>query len=159
MGKRYYHFFNAQNQLKNMSLLKQQSILNNIKINNDLKVISIKTSSDNFNKRFKSSVSLFWKSFKNGLYSIRRTNREFFKGISGVYFSLQIKQEFQILILYDNSKTILNEIEIKARIKKLIGQDTEVKLGVFQEYEETINEILGIRQKVQPFGDYYFKHS
>ena len=93
------------------------------------------------------------------MYSIRRTNREFFKGISGVYFSLQIKQEFQILILYDNSKTNLNEIEIKARIKKLIGQDTEIRLGEYEEYEPIINEILEIRQKVQPFGELYFQKS
>lgn len=141
-----------------MNLLKEQRIFDKIKNNNNLKVVSIKTSSDNFNNRF-DSVSNFWKQFKNGLYSIsNRTNRELFKGISGVYFSLQLNQEFQILIVYDTSKSILNEIEIKARIKKLIGQNTQINLGVYEEYEQVINEILGVKQKVQPFGDYYFQN-
>ena len=141
-----------------MSLNKEQRFLENIKMNSNIKVISINTSTENFKKRF-ISISSFWKSFKNGLFSIsNRTNREIFKGISGVYFSLQLKEEFQILIVYETSKTNLNEIEIKARLKKLLGMNTEIKLGVFEEYEETINDILGIRQKVQPFGDFYFQH-
>jgi len=141
-----------------MSLNKEQRFLDNIKMNSNIKVISINTSTENFKKRF-ISISSFWKSLKNGMFSIsNRTNREIFKGISGVYFSLQLKEEFQILIVYETSKTNLNEIEIKARLKKLLGMNTEIKLGVFEEYEETINDILGIRQKVQPFGDFYFQH-
>jgi hypothetical protein len=71
-----------------MSRIQAQNILEDLKDRKNLQAIQIKTTSLNFNLRFGSSISLFFRSLKNGLYSIQGTsNRAYFKGLSGIYFS------------------------------------------------------------------------
>ncbi len=140
-----------------MSLLKEQRLINNLKQNKNLQVIQIITTNENFERRFDGSISSFFKSLKNGLYTFQGvSNREYFRGISGVYFSLEDINDFEIIIVYDTSIKKLNRIQILTRLKKLLGLEIKVQFGTFDEYEPRIMEMLGIRRKTQTFGEYYF---
>lgn len=142
-----------------MGLLKEQRVLADLKNNKDIRIISIKTTNDNFNKRF-DCISVFFKSLKNGLYAInKRTNREVMKGLTGVYFSLEMGEDFQILIVYDSSIKSLNNLDTAARLKKLLGLKIKIEFGTYDEFEPVIKNMFGIRRKIQPFGDYYFNSS
>jgi hypothetical protein len=140
-----------------MGLLKEQRYLEHFRQNENIKIISIKTTSANFNKRF-DCISTFFKALKNGLYSngTSFTNREAMRGLSGVYFSLEMEEEMQIIIAYDSGIKSLNQLDTSVRIKKLLSVGIEVKFGTYPEYEPLIMNIFGIRRKIQPFGDYYF---
>jgi len=76
--------------------------------------------------------------------------------LSGVYFSLEMEEEMQIIIAYDSGIKSLNQLDTSVRIKKLLSVGIEVKFGTYPEYEPLIMNIFGIRRKIQPFGDYYF---
>ena len=96
-----------------MSLLKEQIILNTLKENKNYQVIQIITTNQNFEDRFEGSISLFFRSLKNGLYSFNGvSNREYFKGISGVYFSLEEVEKFEIIIVYDTTVKTLNQTQV-----------------------------------------------
>lgn len=143
-----------------MSLLKEQRILNTLKENKNYQVIQIITTNQNFEERFEGSISYFFRSLKNGLYSFNGvSNREYFKGISGVYFSLEEGDRFEIIIVYDTSIKTLNKIQVITRLRKLLGFNIEVKFGLLEEYEPRIREMLGIRRRTQSFGDYYFNNT
>jgi hypothetical protein len=61
-----------------MSLLKEQRILNTLKENKNNQVIQVITTNQNFEERFNGSISLFFRSLKNGLYSFNGvSNREY----------------------------------------------------------------------------------
>jgi hypothetical protein len=144
-----------------MPLLKvQQNILTKLKDNRNLEAIQIKTTTADFNKRFDGSISKFFKSVKNGLNSFNGvSNREYFKGISGAYFSLADSEEFEIIIIYDTTVKKLNPIQISTRLKKLLGHNIEIAFGTYSEYAPRIFYMLGITRKSQTFGDYYSKET
>ena len=106
-----------------MPLLKvQQNILTKLKENQNLEAIQIKTTTADFNKRFDGSISKFFKSVKNGLNSFNGvSNREYFKGISGAYFSLADSEEFEIIIIYDRTKERFTQIVFVITSAFLIG--------------------------------------
>ena len=52
----------------------------------------------------------------------------------------------------------MNKIQVITRLKKLLGFDIQVNLGIFDEYEPRIREMIGIKQRTQTFGDYYIKN-
>jgi hypothetical protein len=105
-----------------MPLIKDQRTLIKLKDNQNLEAIQIKTTTENFNERFDGSISYFFKSLKNGLNSFNGvSNREYFKGISGAYFSLSDSEEFEIIIIYDISIKKLNPLQVTTRLKKLLG--------------------------------------
>jgi hypothetical protein len=140
-----------------MGLLKEQRLLTDLENNKNLKVISIQTTNENFNHRF-DCISNFWRALKNGLYSINnRTNREVMRGLTGVYFSLEMVDEMQIIIIYDSSIKSLNQLDTSVRLMKLLGFDIKITYGTFEEYKPVIKQMFGIRRKIQPFGEYYFK--
>jgi len=140
-----------------MSLLKEQRILNTLKENKNYQVIQIITTNQNFEDRFEGSISLFFRSLKNGLYSFNGvSNREYFKGISGVYFSLEEVEKFEIIIVYDTTVKTLNQIQVFTRLRKLLGFNIDVKFGLLEDYETRIREMLGIKRRTQSFGDHYF---
>lgn len=139
-----------------MSLLKEQRILNTLKENKNNQVIQVITTNQNFEDRFNGSISLFFRSLKNGLYSFNGvSNREYFKGISGVYFSLEEVDKFEIIIVYDTSVKTLNQTQVITRLRKLLGLDIQVNFGEFEQFEPRIREMVGIKRKTQPFGNYY----
>lgn len=142
-----------------MPLLKvQQNILTKLKDNQNLEAIQIKTTTANFNKRFDGSISKFFKSVKNGLNSFNGvSNREYFKGISGAYFSLADSEEFEIIIIYDSTFKKLNPLQVSTRLKKLLGLNIEVTYGTYDDYASRIFYMLGITRKSQTFGEYYSK--
>jgi hypothetical protein len=140
-----------------MSLIKEQRILNKLKENKNLQVIQIITPNQNFENRFEGNVSLFFRAIKNGLYSFQGvSNREYFKGIGGVYFSFEDNDRFEIIITYDATKKTLNQIQVVTRLRKLLGFDIEVNFGLLEDKEPRILEMISIKQKTQTFGDYYF---
>lgn len=120
-------------------------------------VIQIKISPIVFHKKFL-GVSSFFKSLKNGLYSINKVpNRVYFRGLSGVYFSLEMNTQLEIFILYNHLKTPLNSLQVKTRVIKLLGLGTEVKMGVLGEFKDRIEQTLGIKTESRMFGDYYLE--
>ena len=133
-----------------------------IRENKNVIVIQIITTNKIFEERFDGSMSYFFRCLKNGLYTLGSggslTNREYFKNISGMYFSLEKSEELEILILIDKSSKQLNELQVKARIKKLLGINTQIKIGELEEFEERIKEMFGIKRRTQVFGDYYFEN-
>jgi hypothetical protein len=140
-----------------MGLLKEKRYLEHFRNNENIRIISIITTSKNFEKKFDSSISSFWKALKNGLYSFGgRTNRQVMRGLSGVYFSLEMGEEMQIIIVYDASKKALNQLDTSIRLKKLLGLNIQIEYGTFEAFEPAIQNMFGIRRKIQPFGDYYF---
>lgn len=140
-----------------MSLIKERRILTSLIQSNNLEVIHIITDQKNFETKFEGSISLFFRSLKNGLYSINGiTNRQFFKGISGVYFSMENEEKMEIIIIYDKSLKTLNQVQVINRIRKLLGYNIEINFGEFSEYELKIRDMIGIRRKTQLFGDYYY---
>jgi hypothetical protein len=107
-----------------MSLIQAKSVLNTLKENKNLQVIQIITTNQNFENRFQGSISLFFRSLKNGLYTFQGvSNREYFRGISGVYYSLENLDRFEIIIVYDATNKSLNQIQVVTRLRKLLGFD------------------------------------
>jgi hypothetical protein len=140
-----------------MSLIQAKSILDTLKENKNLQVIQIITTNQNFENRFQGSISLFFRSLKNGLYTFQGvSNREYFRGISGVYYSLENLDRFEIIIVYDGTNKSLNPIQVVTRLRKLLGFDIEVNFGLFEDFEPRISEMISVRRKTQTFGDYYF---
>lgn len=139
-----------------MSLIQAKSILDTLKENKNLQVIQIITTNQNFENRFQGSISLFFRSLKNGLYTFQGvSNREYFRGISGVYYSLENLDRFEIIIVYDATNKSLNQIQVVTRLRKLLGFNIEVNFGLFEDFEPRINEMISVRRKTQTFGDYY----
>ena len=141
-----------------MPLIQDQSTLIKLKDNNNLDAIHIKTTTENFNKRFDGSMSQFFKTLKNGLNSLNGvSNRVYFKGISGAYFSLADSEEFEIIIIYDTTVKKLNPLQVSTRLKKLLGLNIEIAFGTYDDYASRIFHMLGITRKSQTFGEYYSK--
>jgi hypothetical protein len=130
-------------------------IIESIQDRKNLKAIHIKTSFSNFNKRF-SDVSKFFRTMKNSLHAVgRQTNRTFFKGLSGMYFSETDGIDFEIIIIYDDTVNELNRIQVITRLRKLLGFDIQIDFGSFDQFQVRIREMVGIERKVQKFGNWY----
>jgi hypothetical protein len=141
-----------------MPLIQDQRTLIKLKDNKNLDAIHIKTSTENFNKRFDGSMSQFFKTLKNGLNSLNGvSNRVYFKGISGAYFSLADSEEFEIIIIYDTTVKKLNPLQVSTRLKKLLGLNIEVSYGTYDDFAPRIFYMFGIIRKTQAFGEYYSK--
>jgi hypothetical protein len=140
-----------------MSLLQEQRILNTLSENKNYQLIQIITSSHIINERFEGSISKWFRSVKNGLYSFNGiSNRDYFRSISGFYLSLEEANTIEIIIVYDSTNKTLNQIQIKTRLRKLLGFNIEVKFGQFDDFEKRIKEMLSIKRNTQTFGDLYF---
>jgi len=132
------------------------TLISKLKENKNLQIIQVITTNQNFEIRFDGSISRLFKHLKNGLYSFQGvSNREYFKGISGVYFSLEDSETFEIIIVYDTTIKTLNRLQVITRLKKLLGLDIQVNFGEFEQFEPRIREMVGIKRKTQPFGNYY----
>jgi hypothetical protein len=141
-----------------MPLIQDQRTLIKLKDNKNLDAIHIKTSTENFNKRFDGSMSQFFKSLKNGLNSFNGvSNRNYFRGLSGAYFSLSDSEEFEIIIIYDTTVKKLNPLQVSTRLKKLLGLNIEVSYGTYDDFAPRIFYMFGIIRKTQAFGEYYSK--
>jgi hypothetical protein len=139
-----------------MPLIQAQSIIESLQRRKSLQSIHIKTSYVNFNNRF-SDVSKFFRTMKNSLHAVgRQTNRAFFKGLSGMYFSETDGIDFEIIIIYDDTINELNRTQVITRLRKLLGFDVQIDLGLFEQVEVKISQMLGVERKVQKFGNWYF---
>ena len=140
-----------------MSPIQAQNILEDLKDRNNLQAIQIKTSSTNFNNRFKGVSSMF-RVMKNSLHSMQGiSNRTYFKGLSGMYFSECNGDNFEIIIIYDASLNNLNRVQVVSRLRKMLGFDIQTEFGSFEQFEVRIRQMLGIVRKTQTFGDWYQK--
>ena len=138
-----------------MSLIQAQSIIETLQGKKNLQAIHIKTSFANFNKRF-CDVSKFFRTMKNSLHAVgRQTNRVFFKGLSGVYFSETDGTDFEIIIIYDDTINELNRIQVITRLRKLLGFDIQIDFGSFDQFDVRIRQMVGVERKVQKFGNWY----
>lgn len=141
-----------------MPLIKEQKLIDSLKSNPNIKAVKVITSSINFEKRFEGSISFFFRNLKNGMNSFNGiSNREYFKNLSGCYFSLDETEVFEIIILYDSTLSQLNQNQTIIRIKKLLGIDTLIEFGEYSDYAVRIKEMIGIVRKSQTFGHFYFK--
>lgn len=144
-----------------MTPTNERRIITQMRENNNLNAVYIKTSSQNFNTKFSSSISLFFKTLTNSKQSVGGvSNREFYKSIKeggGVFFSLYDRKDFEIIIVYERTEGNVNELSWKVRIKKLLGINTEIQFGTFQDYENKINDMVGIVRRSNKFGSYYRK--
>jgi len=133
-----------------------QNILEDLKDRNNLQAIQIKTSSTNFNNRFKGVSSMF-RVLKNSLHAIQGiSNRAYFKGLSGIYFSECNGDDFEVIIIYDTTLNNLNRIQVISRLRKLLGFDIQTEFGSFEQFEVRIRQMVGIVRKTQTFGDWYY---
>ncbi len=140
-----------------MPLIKEQKLIDTIRSNPNMKAIRVITTSENFEKRFDGSISFFFRTLKNGLHSLNGvSNRDYFKNLSGCYFSLEETETFEIIILYDANLNPINKLQAAIRIKKLLGLNIDIEFGDFLDYENRIREMIGIVRKTQTFGDFYF---
>ena len=140
-----------------MSLLQEQRILNTLSENKNYQLIQIITTPHIINERFEGSISKWFRSVKNGLYSFNGiSNRDYFRGISGFYLSFEEANNLEIIIIYDTTHKTLNPIQIITRLRKLLGFNIEVKFGQFYDFEKRIKEMLNIKRNTQTFGDLYF---
>ena len=138
-----------------MSPIQAQNILEDLKDRNNLQAIQIKTSSTNFNNRFKGVSSMF-RVMKNSLHSMQGiSNRTYFKGLSGIYFSECNGDDFEIIIIYDTSLNNLNRVQVVSRLRKMLGFDIQTEFGSFEQFEGRIRQMVGIVNKTQTFGDWY----
>ena len=71
--------------------------------------------------------------------------------------SLVEANNIEIIIIYDTTNKTLNQIQIITRLRRLLGFDTEVKFGQFEDFEKRIKDLLSIKRNTQTFGDLYFK--
>jgi hypothetical protein len=141
-----------------MALIKEKRILTSLKDNPNIKGIRILTTSSNFEDRFQGNINHFFKILKNSLQSVDGlTNREFFRNFSGAYFSIDNSVECEIIILYDTSKSNLNELQFKIRLKKMLGSSIKLEFGNFPTFANKLEEMTGIVRRGQLFGDYYTK--
>lgn len=141
-----------------MGQRKEQLLVKKLAGNKHIKAIRVITSNINFEKRYGGNLSVFFRTLKNSMHSYGGiTNREFFKNLSGAYFSLEDMERVEIIILYDESKTELSTLQVKVRLQKLLGLGIEVEFGNYNQYEPRIKEMLGIERRSQTFGDFYFK--
>jgi hypothetical protein len=107
---------------------------------------------------FNGSPSKFFRLLKNGLYSIGGvTNREFFSGLSGIYFSYMDSEKFEMLILYDREKGDIDRDGMEMRIKKLAGIDAELTFGDGEQFVSRIAEMTSVSTRTQTFGSEYFE--
>jgi hypothetical protein len=138
-----------------MSHNQLQNILEDLKIRNNLQAIQIKTSSTNFYNRF-TGVSSMFRVMKNSLHTIQGiSNRAYFKGLSGIYFSECNGDDFEIIIIYDTTLNNLNRIQVISRLRKMLGFDILIDFGSFERFESRIRQMVGIQRKVQKFGSWY----
>jgi hypothetical protein len=141
-----------------MAFTKERRIVDLMKNNPNIKCCRVITSSKNFEMRFDGSINLFFQSLKNSLQSIDGvSNREYFKKLSGAYFSIEDTSDFEIIILFDTQLSNLNELQLKLRLKKLLGHQITIDFGDFSDYQDRIEDMIGIVRKVQLFGEYYKK--
>lgn len=142
-----------------MYLQNDWKVFEKLKETENLQVINIECDPEIFFRRYK-GPNFFFRDLKNGLYKTGgSTNRSFFNGLSGMYITLQKPDKVEILIIYDTSVRVLNELQLLTRIKKLLGVSIKVRIGVISDFEGVVREIMGFNRVVQPFGDFYFRNS
>jgi hypothetical protein len=92
---------------------------------------------------------------KNGLHSLGGvSNRLFYKGLSGIYFSKSKLDTLEMVIIYEGTYP---HQETKHRIKKLLGIDVELEFGKAEIFKSKIEEILQVKTQSQFFGDAFFE--
>ena len=136
--------------------MKDEQLLEMMSMTNNINAIRISMDAEKFNKIGISDSTLF-RRLKNGLHSFNGvSNRNYFKNLSGVYFSIFSKSSYEMVILFDADKSNLNRLQVITRVKRLLGIECNVEVGVYSDFEDRLKEIVSVARNSQPFGDYYF---
>ena len=118
-------------------------------------IMTISTSSSTFYKKNK-SMSDFYKKLSNSKIGLcgNKNNREWWNNYepNGFYFYSESNDFVEIKMLIQTHKK-MNEIEFKARVKKLIYPcQIEISLNDKLKFEKTFSEIFRINSGMQVFG-------
>ena len=77
---------------------------------------------------------------------------------NGGQFTPVLGGQFAWIFQFDASIENLNDTQVKTRIRKLMGFNTEIKIGRFDEFSSEIFEMAKIKATQQTFGKYYFQN-
>jgi hypothetical protein len=117
--------------------------------------IYLKIPNSRIQKHFGGSPAHFFRMLKNGLHSLGGvSNRLFYKGLSGIYFSKSKLDTLEMVIIYEGTYP---QQETKHRIKKLLGIDVELEFGKAETFKSKIEEILQVKTQSQFFGNAFFE--
>ena len=139
-----------------MALIKEQNVLETMRSNENIRGIRIQTTSSNFESRYNGNVHNFFKTLKNSLQSVNGlSNRKYFKNFSGTYFFLDDGDETDIIILYDSSISNYTELQMRIRLRKLLGNNVSIEFGDVFAFADRLHQMTQIVRKFQTFGTYY----
>jgi len=132
-----------------------QRIENYLINNSQSDAIYLKIPNSRIQKLFGGNPAHFFRMLKNGLHSFGGvSNRLFYKGLSGIYFSKSKLDTLEMVIIYEGTYP---HQETKHRIKKLLGIDVELEFGKAETFKSKIEEILQVKTHTQFFGNAFFE--
>ena len=132
-----------------------QRIENYLINNSQSDAIYLKIPNSRIQKLFGGNPAHFFRMLKNGLHSLGGvSNRLFYKGLSGIYFSKSKLDTLEMVIIYEGTYP---HQETKHRIKKLLGIDVELEFGKAETFKSKIEEILQVKTHTQFFGNAFFE--
>jgi hypothetical protein len=132
-----------------------QRIENYLINNSQSDAIYLKIPNLRIQKLFGGNPAHFFRMLKNGLHSFGGvSNRLFYKGLSGIYFSKSKLDTLEMVIIYEGTYP---HQETKHRIKKLLGIDVELEFGKAETFKSKIEEILQVKTHTQFFGNAFFE--
>ena len=132
-----------------------QRIENYLINNRQSDAIYLKIPNSRIQKLFGGNPAHFFRMLKNGLHSFGGvSNRLFYKGLSGIYFSKSKLDTLEMVIIYEGTYP---HQETKHRIKKLLGIDVELEFGKAETFKSKIEEILQVKTHTQFFGNAFFE--
>lgn len=132
-----------------------QRIENYLINNSQSDAIYLKIPNSRIQKLFGGNPAHFFRMLKNGLHSLGGvSNRKFYKGLSGIYFSKSKLDTLEMVIIYEGTYPYQ---ETKHRIKKLLGIDVELEFGKAETFKSKIEEILQVKTQSQFFGNAFFE--
>ncbi len=132
-----------------------QRIENYLINNSQSDAIYLKIPNLRIQKLFGGNPAHFFRMLKNGLHSFGGvSNRLFYKGLSGIYFSKSKLDTLEMVIIYEGTYP---HQETKHRIKKLLGIDVELEFGKAETFKTKIEEIVQLKTQSQFFGNAFFE--
>jgi hypothetical protein len=138
-----------------MNLTKGQTLFKELLETPNLSFMKLTIPNQVYIDQFKGSPSDFLKKLKNGLYSLAgKTNREFFRNLSGCYLcNVSISHTDIFLIMDDISH--LSPLQVNIRIKKLIGTSSTLHDITKSSFELEVLNTPNLLMSIQCFGDWY----
>lgn len=117
---------------------KVKVILDEIQKNNQFRLhmvlVIIKYKTEDFFK-YNKSISKFYQKFSNSKSAVGKiSNRQWFQKIDNGFYKYAVNPDFTTLYIAMESKTKLNELDLKMRFKKIKPYPVEMEVG-FNDFE------------------------